>query len=175
MPRMQVGNAACYTCERYIETPSTERVVTQPNWRGPAPQDDTSTTGVTTGGDQERVTTPQPVDCNQYCSGQGMAASQPDYSSYIRSYLESYSCVSGARISIKTRSYGNCKCYPSQPDISVDTTPPVCRGTPCGDVACGQSAQCSCGENCVRTVHCDWGGWQIGPASAVPIVGAKAS
>ena len=171
MPRLQVGSAACYSCDPVTETPPTERVVTQPNWDKYHPEDQVVTQPM---GDQERVTTPRPVDCNKYCQEQGMQLGPADYSAYIRSYLQSYSCVSGARISIRTRSYQNCQCYPQQPEITVDTTTPICKGTPCGDVACGQSTQCSCGERCTRTVSCDWGGWKIGATSAVPIVGAQA-
>lgn len=160
IPKLQVGSAACYACEPSDETDRTPK--TPPIVEQPSGETTTPTRGQTS------------VDCNQYCADQGMSPNLPDYSSYLRNYLQPYTCVNGARISIRSKSYLNCKCYPNQPEVSIDSTPLICKGTPCGDVACGQSSQCSCGERCTRTVHCDWGGWNIGSQSATPIAGAKA-
>lgn len=110
--------------------------------------------------------------CEDFCAGVGLQVEQ-DYTSYILGELNKYSCVSGANISVRTASNGSCKCL-SQPQITIDTTPPVCRGTPCGDVACGQQASCSGGENTTITVTCNWGGWrQLDEFRFQPVVGAQ--
>lgn len=113
---------------------------------------------------REQVTTGQPVsrNCEDLCAEKGYSSTEPDFSQYILNYLSEYRCVSGARIQMRRAQIGDCTCYDKNPpQISVDTTTPYCRGTPCGDVKCGSSAQCSCGENCVMTVNCKWQGWKI--------------
>jgi hypothetical protein len=78
--------------------------------------------------------------------------------------------VSGATVEIETTTAGSCTCS-TQPVVQVDSTPPVCKGTPCGDVVCGGSASCQQGEATV-TVNCNWGGWQnVGENQFKPIVG----
>src|SRR3989344_4731435 len=161
VPRLAVGGQACYSCDPFSDTPQ-EKIDTQLDSEKLTQEDTT----VETSGARE-----QAVDCNSYCAKQSMSPSLPDYSSYLRSYLTPYSCVSSARIGIRTTSYANCKCSPNQPEVTLDRTPPICKGTPCGDVPCGQSKDCSCGERCTTHVSCDWGGWQIGAQSATPIVG----
>ena len=108
--------------------------------------------------------------CEDVCSGLGLDIAQ-DYTSYILGELNGYTCVSGANISVQQASSGDCECL-SVPSITVDTTPPVCAGTPCGDVACGSQASCSGGENTTITVTCSWGGWeQIDEFRFRPVVG----
>jgi uncharacterized coiled-coil DUF342 family protein len=108
--------------------------------------------------------------CEDICSGLGLDVAQ-DYTSYILGELNGHTCVSGAGISVQQASSGDCDCL-SVPQITVDTTPPICAGTPCGDVACGQQASCSGGENTTITVTCNWGGWkQIDEFRFQPVVG----
>jgi len=145
--------------DRYVTTPR-DRVVT-----GPTPTEPL----VTTGPQIDQV-----VDCNQLCAQQGaFSTQQQDWSQHILSFLQGYRCVSGARITHSVLRGAGCVCYSTQPpQISVDQTPPVCRGTPCGDVPCDGSAQCSCGPDCTMTVNCRWQGWRLqSPQVAVPIFG----
>ena len=108
--------------------------------------------------------------CEDVCAGLGLEVAK-DYTSYILGELNGYTCVSGANISVQRATSGDCECL-SVPQITVDTTPPVCRGTPCGDVACGSQQSCSGGENTTITVTCNWGGWEkIDEFRFRPIVG----
>jgi hypothetical protein len=108
--------------------------------------------------------------CEEFCGSVGLDVAQ-DYSSYILGQLNGHSCVSGAGISVQSASRGDCNCL-SVPEISVDTTVPICAGTSCGDVACGQSATCSGGENTTITVTCNWGGWeQVDEFQFRPVLG----
>ncbi len=133
----------------------------------------------------ELVSQPQPApvkSCPELCAERGMGTSPVDHSQYIMTFLQQYSCVSGASIKAKgtltlTGSGIECKCYPKDaPEISVSTQPPVCQ-TPCGPVSCGQSAQCPCPDkpNCVLTASCSWGGWKWEQNRAVPIIGTQSS
>ena len=108
--------------------------------------------------------------CEDVCAGLGLEVVK-DYTNYILGELNGYTCVSGANISVQRATSGDCECL-SVPQITVDTTPPVCRGTPCGDVACGSQQSCSGGENTTITVTCNWGGWEkIDEFRFRPIVG----
>ncbi|MBT4119518.1 MAG: hypothetical protein HOG89_02985 [Candidatus Peribacter sp.] len=98
-------------------------------------------------------------DCETACSSNGYGPESTDHSDAILSELNGYSCVSGASISIQTATIGECNCI-GEYSLSVDTTPPVCAGTPCGDVECGGSASCPGGPNETITVNCNWGGWE---------------
>ncbi|TSC78786.1 MAG: hypothetical protein G01um101425_945 [Candidatus Peregrinibacteria bacterium Gr01-1014_25] len=108
--------------------------------------------------------------CTDVCSQQGYAQVGTNWSSYLQSYLSEYSCVSGASVKVTTATIGSCTCS-NQPEVTVNMTPPICKGTPCGDVACGQSASCQQGESTL-TVRCNWGGWQnIGENKFQPVLG----
>ena len=111
------------------------------------------------------------LDCNQTCAQNGYNPGETDYTNQILAELNGYQCVSGAGISITTATIGDCFCT-KDPVIDVDTTPPVCRGTPCGDVECNGSATCSEG-NTTFTVTCNWGGWEkFAPNQFRPILNA---
>jgi len=97
--------------------------------------------------------------CEDLCAGQNYLRVGKDWSDHIQGILNGYTCVSGANISLQTATVGDCTCS-NEPSVSVDQTVPVCRDTPCGDVACGQSTSCSVGENTTATVSCNWGGWK---------------
>ncbi|MBI4146383.1 hypothetical protein HY489_03530 [Candidatus Woesearchaeota archaeon] len=118
--------------------------------------------------------TPRPVTETACSCPEGTSTQGPD-PNLILEELQRYRCVSGASIKVGGSRQGNCPpCY-GRPQISVNPTPPVCRGTPCGDVACDGSAQCACPDkpNCVLTVRCTWGGWKYaGQNQFVPVVGA---
>jgi hypothetical protein len=93
-----------------------------------------------------------------------------NWNSYIQGQLNQYTCVSGASVEVESTTIGSCTCS-NQPVVQVDTTVPVCKGTPCGDVQCGGSATCQAGENTV-TVRCNWGGWRnIGENQFQPVLG----
>jgi len=112
------------------------------------------------------------VNCEDVCAENDYNMGDTDYSSYILGILNGYSCVSGANISIATATIGECFCS-RNPEVSVDQTPPICKGTPCGDVACGQSASCTEGDT-TYTVTCNWGGWEkIGENQFRPVVGGQ--
>jgi hypothetical protein len=81
-----------------------------------------------------------------------------DYSSYILGVLNQYTCVSSATVRTFTATISQCPCT-KRPEVSVDTTPSICRGTRCGDVVCGSSASCTEG-NTTYTVSCNWSGWE---------------
>jgi hypothetical protein len=128
--------------------------------------------------------TPPPApqkSCEELCAERGMSTKEADHSKFIMDYLSKYSCVSGARITMKgtlsITGAANCKCYSRDPpSINVDSTPPVCQ-TPCGPVTCGQSAQCPCPDrpNCVLTASCSWNGWKWQSGRPVPIIGAQSA
>lgn len=96
--------------------------------------------------------------CEDVCAQNGYGGPNTDHSNSILAELNGYSCVSGASVSIQTATIGSCQCV-GEYSLSVDTTPPVCTGTPCGDVACGSSATCADGDTQI-TVNCNWGGWE---------------
>ncbi len=63
-------------------------------------------------------------------------------------------------MTIQQATVGDCSCYAtSAPAITFNTTPPVCSGTVCGDVTCGESTSCPVDEG-TATVSCNWSGWQ---------------
>lgn len=96
--------------------------------------------------------------CEEFCAGVGLDVSK-DYSGYILEQLNGYSCVSGVDIRVQTASRGDCECA-SVPQMSVDTTKPICKATSCGDVPCGDPVSCPGKENTTVTVTCNWGGWE---------------
>lgn len=96
--------------------------------------------------------------CEEICASRDYARAGSDWSDWLSSALKEYSCVSGATFSIDTATFGSCTCS-NPPSFSVNTAVPVCSGTTCGDVACGQSATCSEGDATV-TVRCAWQGWK---------------
>ena len=113
----------------------------------------------------------KPMTCEDICASKNYQITIPDFSSYIANYLKGYSCVSGAKIHTKRAFVGDCTCYPTEsPKIEVDTTPTVCRGTPCGDVPCNGGKSCQVGDT-KYSVTCDWHGWSVKQNTAVPIVG----
>ncbi len=75
----------------------------------------------------------------------------------------------------QTAMIGDCQCYPLQPPVvTFDRTKPVCEGTVCGDVTCGESVSCATGENQTTTVACNWGGWKKQDQyKYVPIMGGS--
>ena len=108
--------------------------------------------------------------CEDTCAQQGYGPENTDHSSAILSELNGYSCVSGANVSIQTATMGSCSCV-GEYSLSVDQTPPVCTGTPCGDVTCGSSESCQDGDTTI-TVNCNWGGWEkIDKHQFRPVVG----
>ena len=110
------------------------------------------------------------LSCDQTCVEYGYNVGDTDYTNEILSQLNQHSCVSGADISITTADIGSCYCT-KNPVVTVDTTPPVCGGTPCGDVSCGESTECTVGDT-HYTVNCNWGGWeQIAPNQFRPVIG----
>jgi len=110
-------------------------------------------------------------DCETACSSNGYGPENTDHSDAILSELNGYNCVSGASISIQTATIGECNCVGDY-SLTVDTTPPVCAGTPCGDIECGGSASCPGGPNETITVNCNWGGWEkIQKHQFRPVVG----
>jgi septal ring factor EnvC (AmiA/AmiB activator) len=110
-------------------------------------------------------------DCGTVCSENGYGPENTDHSDSILSELNGYSCVSGANISIQTATIGECNCV-GEYSLSVDTTPPECTGTPCGDVQCGGSLSCVGGPGETITVNCNWGGWEkIQKHQFRPVVG----
>lgn len=94
--------------------------------------------------------------CEEVCAQYDKVGT--NWTSYMQSYLNEFSCVSGASASIATATIGDCVCS-NQPTVSIDQTPPVCTGTPCGDVTCGSSSSCQDGDTTI-TVNCNWGGWE---------------
>lgn len=96
--------------------------------------------------------------CEDLCAQNGYGPESTDHSNAILSELNGYSCVSGANITIQTAKVGSCNCI-GEYSLSVNTTPPVCSGTPCGDVSCGGSTSCQDGDTTI-TVNCNWGGWE---------------
>lgn len=127
--------------------------------------------GCDVAGSQNGVTCYQcKQSCEDVCAQHGYGGPNTDHSSAILSELNGYSCVSGANISIQTATIGSCQCI-GEYSLSVNQTPPVCSGTPCGDVTCGSSATCAEGDTTV-TVNCNWGGWeQIGKQQFRPKLG----
>jgi hypothetical protein len=106
--------------------------------------------------------------CSEVCAD--FAQVGTNWNSYIQGQLNQYTCVSGASVEVESTTIGSCTCS-NQPVVQVDTTVPVCKGTPCGDVQCGGSATCQAGENTV-TVRCNWGGWRnIGENQFQPVLG----
>jgi len=132
---------------------------------------------------QKYVTQPpsqqeQPKTCKQVCDARGMTSNQPDWTNYILGELNSQGvCKKRASINYGTIvTSGNCQCYPtSKPEISISQEHLICQGTVCGDVACGDSAECSCGENCRATVECSWGGWKQQGTQYIPTAGTQTS
>jgi septal ring factor EnvC (AmiA/AmiB activator) len=128
--------------------------------------------GCTVVGEQHGVSCYQCTqDCGTVCSENGYGPENTDHSDSILSELNGYSCVSGANISIQTATIGECNCV-GEYSLSVDTTPPECTGTPCGDVQCGGSLSCVGGPGETITVNCNWGGWEkIQKHQFRPVVG----
>ncbi|MBW3019372.1 hypothetical protein KY329_04280 [Candidatus Woesearchaeota archaeon] len=105
----------------------------------------------------------QPKSCAELCSGRDMSTRRPDWSSQILNELnEKGYCKASASIGYPDYvNIGSCTCYSSQkPSVSVSQDTLVCRNTICGDVPCGGSRKCSCGEKCIATASCEWKGWQ---------------
>lgn len=119
--------------------------------------------------------TTETLSCPEVCAKKGMVSTKPDYGSMIYDQIKNVRCVMSAQTSsIRILSSGSCTCYPPEaPTVSFGEKA-VCRGTPCGDVACDSSAECSCGENCIYRVSCSWGGWKrIGDMAFQPVIGVK--
>ncbi len=117
-----------------------------------------------------------PKTCEETCKSREMATTKKDWSAQILSKLNSEGqCRKTARINYgQTITTGECACYPtSPPSIDISSELLVCKGTSCGDVPCGSSKECSCGERCTVTVQCSWGGWkQAGENQFIPFVQA---
>ncbi|MBI1969575.1 hypothetical protein HYS48_02680 [Candidatus Woesearchaeota archaeon] len=115
------------------------------------------------------------TNCEKYCTSKGYTTRQPDYTSYIESQLNQKSCVKSAHIQFPNYlKAGDCTCYSQEmPTITFDETRPICTGTVCGDVPCGESRECNIDENTVAEVSCNWNGWKrVGEYQYVPQVGA---
>lgn len=117
------------------------------------------------------VVLPPQKSCEEMCAEKGLSKqacdARPDYMPLV----EGERCVSGAHFKKKQSILKECGCC-SEPQVSVevDRTPPICQ-TPCGPVQCDSSASCSCGENCVLTASCKWGGWKQTSSGVVPVLG----
>lgn len=112
---------------------------------------------------QNTQQTTQPAQtCEQYCNSQGLSTKQQDWSQHILQTLNTQGvCKQSASINYgKIIKSGDCTCYPNQPP-AINIAPQTIKcNTPCGNIECGNSAQCSCGEGCTLNVNCQWGGWQ---------------
>ena len=97
--------------------------------------------------------------CESYCQSEGLVVSQAGaYSDYIVNYLNQNGyCKERATIHYSTVGKDSCTCA-RQPTIDISGEA-VCRGTVCGDVACGGSASCETAQG-TTTVSCSWGGWK---------------
>lgn len=114
-----------------------------------------------TTGSTPPVVSVEPPSCSDLCGQHGLSADQVDFTTEVESQLNRVSCVSSYSIQIQQATVGDCQCYsPSAPTVTFDTTKPVCTGTVCGDVVCGQSTSCATGENETTTVSCNWKGWK---------------
>ncbi len=155
-------NNGCYSCT-VVNCPSG-------TYKNECP--DSCQNGCNTVGSESGVTCYQcKQDCETVCMGQNYGGPNTDHSNAILSELQGYSCVSGANISVQTATINGCSCI-GEYSISVNQTPPVCTGTPCGDVICGGSASCPGGPNETITVNCNWGGWEkIQKHQFRPIIG----
>ncbi len=108
--------------------------------------------------------------CEELCRRNGMGT-RTDFSVEILAELNKWSCVSGAGIQENTAALDGCTCT-KPPSVIIDKQPFVCKGTPCGDVACNQQKTCDV-ETVTNesgtvtqqaTVNCAWGGWEkVGP------------
>lgn len=96
-----------------------------------------------------------PDACEKRCADQGFRL-QEDYSDFIAAKLLPKECVSGVSLTIARATIGSCSCT-KEPEIVTNDTLPVCSGTPCGDVACGETVTCY--SNTLE-VSCVWLGWQ---------------
>lgn len=106
--------------------------------------------------------------CTEVCAGYGQVGT--NWNTYIQTQLNQYTCVSAATVATESTTIGSCSCS-NQPEVQVDATVPVCKGTPCGDVTCGGSSTCQQGESTV-TIHCNWGGWKnVGENKFQPVFG----
>jgi hypothetical protein len=106
--------------------------------------------------------------CEEVCADEGYARVGSDWTSYILEYVSPHTCVSGATAQIQIGSIGSCTCS-NQPSITINQTVPVCKGTTCGDVLCGQSTTCQQGETTV-TVSCKFKGWNAAGENKVQAV-----
>lgn len=104
-----------------------------------------------------------PIDCNQVCASKGWNTQKQDFSSYIFSTVNQYTCVSGAKIT-QPGSYkmGPCICYDpnEKPKIEIDTKIPLCKDTFCGDVPCGERRTCE-EPGAAYSATCNWQGWKM--------------
>ncbi|HRH93998.1 MAG TPA: hypothetical protein PKV72_05720, partial [Candidatus Peribacteria bacterium] len=82
--------------------------------------------------------------CTEVCAGYGQVGT--NWNTYIQAQLNQYTCVSAATVATESTTIGSCSCS-NQPEVQVDATVPVCKGTPCGDVTCGGSSTRQQGEN----------------------------
>ena len=96
-------------------------------------QEDLITVG---GGSGTSESEPNPLNCQTECSQRGMSTSAPNFGSYILSYLNQYSCVSGASVQMPNNlrlrgpAGDECLCYSTQnPSVNIDQTPPVCQSS----------------------------------------------
>ena len=102
------------------------------------------------------------ASCEDVCTQAGYSATAIDFTAQVESQLNSVTCVSSYSMNLQQITTGECTCHPVEaPVVTFDTTPPVCKGTACGDITCGNSASCPGSEpNTTITVTCNWGGWQ---------------
>ncbi len=131
-------------------------------------------TALTTG---QTPTTPTTTSCEEQCAQRGMVTTQPDWSNYILDKLNSEGvCKKNAQVSFGSYLKSDqCTCYPSTPP-SVSISGDLSCDTDCGTVPCNSGTSCSCGENCILKVTCNWGGWrQTGAQAYQPFVQAGSS
>lgn len=182
-------NTACYVCEAWSSSSSPRRSSSNSSSRSSRSSSSSSSSSpsssrssvssrpMTQGGDdggehigvQGGETGGETQDCNSVCGEQGMYVGT-DHTEYIRQVLDTYTCVSGANASIEVATFGDCTCS-RRPNVAVDETVPVCTGSPCGDVQCGETVECEV-EDTVYTTTCNWRGWEnIGENQFRPQVG----
>ena len=117
------------------------------------------------------------LSCEELCQQKGMTTQQQDWSNHILSILNKpeNSCKQKVNIKTKRTKIGNCNCYSkTPPEINIDSSLLVCKNTPCGNVACGETKSCEQGRTTI-TVSCKWGGWQmLRPGVFAPKAGVSA-
>jgi len=99
-----------------------------------------------------------PRGCNETCVERGYEPAR-DYQRQIDDALAEAVCVSGVRIAMSRAQVGSCECTKA-PQLTFETTVPVCEDTPCGDIACGSQKTCTGADDQPLIAACRWKGWK---------------